>query len=151
MLSSKIRTITISLVAPASFALAALMPAASQAQWHNYCVAGHCYEHANYNYANPCTGAKAAAVLIDPEKIEAIVAAGAAEEAKERERHEKEEEEGKKHQEEIEKSFYGCDGAARISGGSPTIVHLQVVSQHQRHRVAHSKARRHPRSLLRVR
>src|SRR5437588_476451 len=54
MFSTKIRTIIIGLVASAGFAVASAVPAVSQAQWHNYCVAGHCTEHANYTYQNPC-------------------------------------------------------------------------------------------------
>ena len=53
---TKIRTTIVALVASAGFAVAAAAPAASQAQWHNYCVAGHCVEHANYTIGgkSPC-------------------------------------------------------------------------------------------------
>jgi hypothetical protein len=100
MLTSKIRFIVMSLVASASFVVAALVPTASQAQWHNYCVNGRCTEHANYTYGNPCQSSGQSAAL-SPEKVKA-----------EEERKKKEEEEGKIHGEEIEKFFYGCDGAA---------------------------------------
>jgi hypothetical protein len=108
MITSKVRTIVIGLVASASFATAALLPAASQAQWHHYCVKGMCTEHANYTYGNPCPSSGQSAAL-SPEKLK-----------EEEERKKKEEEEGKIHSEEIEKAFYGCDGATpKGSVGSP--------------------------------
>ena len=103
MFSTKIRTIIIGLVASAGFAVAAAVPAASQAQWHNYCIAGHCTEHTNYTYQNPCNTTAAA---LSPEAQKA-----------EEEKKKKEEEEGKVHGEEIEKSFYGCDSASPSSSG----------------------------------
>ena len=54
MLTTRIRTTAITLVAASSLAGAALVPTVAQAQWHNYCVAGHCITHANYTYGNPC-------------------------------------------------------------------------------------------------
>src|SRR5580704_8284890 len=54
MLSSKIRTAAVTVVAASSFGAVALVPTAAQAQWHNYCVAGHCITHANYTSGNPC-------------------------------------------------------------------------------------------------
>lgn len=42
MSTSKIRIASITLVASAGFAIAAAVPAASQAQWLHYCVQGHC-------------------------------------------------------------------------------------------------------------
>jgi hypothetical protein len=56
MLSTKIRTTTVALVASLGLAGAAALPSASQAQWHNYCVAGHCTTHANYTIGgkSPC-------------------------------------------------------------------------------------------------
>ena len=56
MFSTKIRTIIIGLVASTGFAVAAAVPAASQAQWHNYCVAGHCTTHQNFTIGGkePC-------------------------------------------------------------------------------------------------
>jgi hypothetical protein len=58
MFSTKIRTTIIGLVASAGFAGALVAPAASQAQWHTYCVAGHCITHSNYTIGgvDPCTG-----------------------------------------------------------------------------------------------
>jgi hypothetical protein len=60
MLSTKIRTTIITLVASAGFAAVAIVPAASQAQWHNYCTAGHCVEHSNYTIGGktPCESIK---------------------------------------------------------------------------------------------
>jgi hypothetical protein len=113
MLSNKIRTITISLVALASFALAALMPAASQAQWHHYCVRGKCVEHANYNYANPCSGGKKSAAVLTPEAQKQL--------EEERKKKEQEEKEGKIHTEEVEKFFYGCESAPPPTSGTGTV------------------------------
>jgi len=58
MFSSRIRTTMLVLVASASFAVAALLPTASQAQWHTYCVAGHCITHPNYTIGG-CEAIKA--------------------------------------------------------------------------------------------
>ena len=58
MFSSRTRTTMLVLVASASFAVAALLPTASQAQWHTYCVAGHCITHANYTIGG-CEAIKA--------------------------------------------------------------------------------------------
>ena len=105
MFSTKIRTFIIAIVASAGFAVASAVPAVSQAQWHNICYQGHCTEHANYTYENPCNSTAAA---LSPEAQKA-----------EEEKRKKEEEEGKIHQEEVEKSFYGCDTASpSTSGGS---------------------------------
>jgi lipocalin len=54
--TTKIRTSIIALVATASFAVAAVAPAVSQAQWHTYCVSGHCITHANFTSGDPCVG-----------------------------------------------------------------------------------------------
>lgn len=48
MIITKTRTALIALAASAGFAIAGIAPATSQAQWHNYCVAGHCITHSNY-------------------------------------------------------------------------------------------------------
>ena len=58
MISTKIRTTIIALVASASFAAASVAPAVSQAQWHTICMAGHCTTHQNYTVGgvDPCTG-----------------------------------------------------------------------------------------------
>jgi hypothetical protein len=56
MFSTKIRVAIVTLVTSAGFGVAALAPAASQAQWHNYCVNGHCVTHQNYTIGgkSPC-------------------------------------------------------------------------------------------------
>jgi hypothetical protein len=56
MPSTKIRTTIIALVASASFGVAAVAPAVSQAQWHTYCVSGHCITHTNFTEGgvSPC-------------------------------------------------------------------------------------------------
>jgi len=58
---SKTRTTTITLVAALSFAGASLIPTVAQAQWHTYCVAGHCMTHSNYTTGgvDPCVGINA--------------------------------------------------------------------------------------------
>ena len=58
MLRNKITTIAVSLAAALSFAGAALVPTAAQAQWHNICIAGHCITHTNYTIGgvSPCVG-----------------------------------------------------------------------------------------------
>lgn len=58
---SKTRITIVTLVASAGFAAASVAPAVSQAQWHNYCVAGHCVTHKNFTNGgvDPCTGANA--------------------------------------------------------------------------------------------
>jgi hypothetical protein len=56
MFITKTRITVTTIVASAGFAVAALAPAASQAQWHTYCVAGHCTTHQNYTIGGkaPC-------------------------------------------------------------------------------------------------
>jgi len=57
MLTTKTRNTIAALVASASVAAVAIAPAVSQAQWHTYCVAGHCITHQNYTIGgvSPCT------------------------------------------------------------------------------------------------
>lgn len=45
---TKGRTALITLAASASLGIAAIMPAASQTQWHTYGTAGTCITHSNY-------------------------------------------------------------------------------------------------------
>jgi hypothetical protein len=48
MFIAKRRAALLALVTSAGLAAAGIAPAASQAQWHNYCTAGHCITHSNY-------------------------------------------------------------------------------------------------------
>jgi hypothetical protein len=48
MFITKGRTALVTLAASASLGVAAIAPAASQAQWHNYCTGGTCITHSNY-------------------------------------------------------------------------------------------------------
>jgi hypothetical protein len=61
MLSTRIRTTAAGLIAALSFAGASLVPTAAQAQWHTYCVAGHCITHTNFKLEgnDPCGGINA--------------------------------------------------------------------------------------------
>jgi hypothetical protein len=97
MLSRKIRTSMVVLVASLGFAGVAVMPAVSQAQWHNLCINGHCTTHSNYTYGNPCTTQSSPFSPGEPSK---------------------EEKEAEVHQGEVEKSFYGCDSVAPSSAPS---------------------------------
>jgi len=109
MFITKTRATILTLVAMATMAIAALAPAVSQAQYHNYCIDGHCVTHTNYTYANPCAAKSAA--LISEEEAEKIHYEAEQERKKEEEERQKqkgEEKEGEVHQGEIEKSFYGC-------------------------------------------
>jgi hypothetical protein len=56
MLSTKIRTTTVALVASAGFAAASVAPAVSQAQWHTLVVGGHVITHNNFTEGgvSPC-------------------------------------------------------------------------------------------------
>ena len=56
MIMTKTRTALVALAASTGFAIAGIAPATSQAQWHNYCIAGHCITHANYTIQgeHPC-------------------------------------------------------------------------------------------------
>ncbi len=57
MTLTKTRCALIALAVSAAFAIAWVMPTASQAQWHNICYGGHCTTHTNYtiNGKDPCT------------------------------------------------------------------------------------------------
>jgi hypothetical protein len=49
MLIAKSRVALTTIAASAAIAVAGIVPAASQAQYHNYCTGGTCYTHSNYN------------------------------------------------------------------------------------------------------
>jgi hypothetical protein len=57
MLSTKIRTTLIALVASVGLAGAAIAPAVSQAQWHTIVVGGHVITHGNFTEGgvSPCS------------------------------------------------------------------------------------------------
>lgn len=122
MFITKTRTTVVTLVAAATMAIATLAPAVSQAQYHNYCVAGHCVTHANYTYGNPCTAKSGAAIVITDEEAAKIKFEAEQERKKEegeRTKQKGEEKEGEVHQGEIEKAFYGCGvGAVKGSKGA---------------------------------
>jgi hypothetical protein len=123
MFLTKTRTTLLTLVAAATMAIAALAPAVSQAQYHNYCVAGHCVTHANYTYGNPCT-AKSAAIITEEEaeKIKFEAEQERKKEEEERQKQKGEEKEGEVHQGEIEKTFYGC--GVSVTKGSKKVTPL---------------------------
>jgi hypothetical protein len=60
MLSKKIRTILTGAVVAGALAVAAIVPAVSQAQWHTICTAGHCTTHKNFTIGgkSPCENIK---------------------------------------------------------------------------------------------
>lgn len=55
-MNNRIRTVSV-LVATLSFAVAAVAPAVSQAQWHTIVVGGHVFTHGNFTEGgvSPCT------------------------------------------------------------------------------------------------
>lgn len=57
---SKTRIVLAALATSAALLAASLVPAASQAQWHTICTAGHCTTHGNYTIGgvSPCSGVK---------------------------------------------------------------------------------------------
>ena len=57
MLNNKIRTAVIAFAVSLSFAGAAIVPTASQAQWHTIVVGGHVITHGNFTQGgvSPCT------------------------------------------------------------------------------------------------
>ncbi|HET9676630.1 MAG TPA: hypothetical protein VFP21_03890 [Solirubrobacterales bacterium] len=125
MSTIKIRTAVTVFVAALSFAVAAVAPAVSQAQWHTIVVGGHVFTHGNFTEGgvSPCTriegeiGKAEGAVGDDKDWIgrhdagEATAKAGLAEA------------EGEVNRASGEAFEYGCDtvaGAARSSHGSGT-------------------------------
>jgi hypothetical protein len=62
MLTNKIRTTVVTVIAALSLGGAALIPTAAQAQWHTYCMAGHCITHTNFTIGgvSPCVGVSSA-------------------------------------------------------------------------------------------
>jgi hypothetical protein len=132
---SKTRTTIITLVASASFAGASLVPTAAQAQWHNYCVAGHCITHANYTYGDPCANynkayegllealqrQKELAVTVNPGEVQGYGGEAEAKAAVE-------EAEARVHQAEIAAFEYGCNIAAKTSQTSGVVAPGGAIS-----------------------
>jgi hypothetical protein len=126
MFSTKVRTAIVALVASASSGVAALAPAVSQAQWHNYCVAGHCTTHQNFTIGGkePCEVIKANYEkaydgLLQALEPRAVLVNGPSGPQVEAERaHQIEEEEGRVREAEREAFTWGCDVAARTSASS---------------------------------
>ncbi len=132
---SKTRITIVTLVASAAFAVAAVIPAVSQAQWHTYCVAGHCTTHKNFTNGgvSPCVGAnanynKAYEALLDaiqnkkeqadkvhPEMTQAEAQAQI------------EEAEGRVHLASVAAFEWGCDVAVHTSSGSLGAAHAGVL------------------------
>jgi hypothetical protein len=132
MLATKIRTTAITLAAALSFAGAALVPAAAQAQWHTICFSGHCTTHTNFTIGgvSPCGGIsstygssyetlldavqdkKEQALKVQPEMTQAE-AQVAIEEA-----------EARVHLAEIASFEWGCDVAIHASSSSVVGLHL---------------------------
>ncbi|MFI4990863.1 MAG: hypothetical protein ACHQHO_08140 [Solirubrobacterales bacterium] len=133
---SKTRITIVTLVASAGLAVAAVAPAVSQAQWHTYCVSGHCITHKNFTTGggvNPCVGAnenynKAYEALLDaiqnkkdqadrvhPEMTQAEAQAQI------------EEAEGRVHLASVAAFEWGCDVAVHSSPGSLGTAHAGVL------------------------
>ncbi len=60
MSKQRIRIIFTAAVATGALAIAAVVPAVSQAQWHTICNAGHCTTHTNFTIGgkSPCENIK---------------------------------------------------------------------------------------------
>jgi hypothetical protein len=123
MFTTKIRTAIIGLVATSSFGAAALSPAVSQAQWHTYCVAGHCITHQNFTIGGkePCEAIKnnynnAYDGLLGAIEPRAILVNGPSASQVEQERsHQIEEEEARVGEAERAAFEWGCPIAARTA------------------------------------
>jgi hypothetical protein len=127
--TNKIRASIIALIASLGFAAAAVAPAVSQAQWHTYCVAGHCVTHANYTLGgvDPCTGInanynKAYEALLEAIQNKQEQADKVHPEMTQAEAQAKiEEDEAQVHLQSIAAFEWGCDVAAHTSPTSPVV------------------------------
>jgi hypothetical protein len=137
MLSTKIRTTIITLAASAGFAAVAVVPTASQAQWHNYCTAGHCVKHANYTIGGktPCEGIKekynnAYDGLLTAIDTRPLLLNGPSASQVEQERAKQIEEEEARVREAERASFeWGCDvTAARTAPTSPVVTTSRTMA-----------------------
>ena len=123
MLSTKIRTTIVALVAAGSFAAATVAPTVSQAQWHTICMSGHCTTHNNFKVGggDPCTGinanySKAYEALLDAIQTKNELADKVHPEMTQAEAQAQiEEDEAQVHLASIAAFEWGCDVALRIS------------------------------------
>ena len=117
---SRTRIFISSIVVALSFAGASLVPGAAQAQWHNYCVAGHCVTHSNYTLGgvDPCTAINSQSdnadkALDNAEKEKAAAdgmpQGGAKDAAESRAQSDIAAAEGQLHQADIAAFEWGCD------------------------------------------
>lgn len=132
---SKTRTTIITLVASASFVVASMAPAVSQAQWHTYCVSGHCITHKNFTSGgvNPCAGTtanynKAYEALLEAIQTKKEQADKVHPEMTQAEAQTKiEEAEAQVHLASIAAFEWGCDVAAHTSPTSIVVRHVGAV------------------------
>ena len=133
--TTKIRASIIALVVSLSFAAAAVAPAVSQAQWHTYCVAGHCVTHANFTSGgvDPCTGInsnynKAYEALLEAIQTKQEQADKVHPEMTQAEAQAKiEEDEAQVHLDSIAAFEWGCDVAVHASPTSPVVAPVGAV------------------------
>jgi hypothetical protein len=135
MLTNKIRTTVVTLIAALSLGGAALIPTAAQAQWHTYCIAGQCITHTNFTIGgvSPCTGIGSAYDKAYEGLLEAI------QNKKEQENRvhpemtpaeaqaEVEDAEARVHEESLASFEWGCDVAAPATS-SPITVKVQATA-----------------------
>jgi len=142
MLSTKIRTTIITLVASASFAAASVAPTVSQAQWHTIVVGGHVITHGNFTEGgvSPC-------VRINEQLGKAQGAVGDYTEWKERHNageatatKELENAEAEVNRASGEAFEYGCDVAMAVRSSQRTTP--QTATMSRRLRSAHRRSHR---------
>jgi hypothetical protein len=159
MPGTKIRTAVITLVAALSFAGASLVPTVAQAQWHTYCMSGHCITHTNFTVGgvNPCGGInagydKAYEALLDAIQTKKEQADKVHPEMTQAEAQAKiEEAEAQVHLASISAFEWGCDVAAHTSPTSVVRVPVGTIKAHLRKLVVPRVRVRVPSSSLTVR
>jgi hypothetical protein len=136
MLSTRIRSALIALVAASSLAVSLAAPAASQAQWHTIVVNGHVFTHGNFTEGgvSPC-------VRINGQLDKWQQAVGDYSEwvnrkdaGQETAKEELENAEGEVNRASGEAFEYGCDtvAAARSSQGGTATAHTGKQAKHSR-------------------